>query len=238
MKVAQARRRAGGALLAAWAALAATGAPAQVPVVVELFTSQGCASCPPADALLADLAKQPGVIALALHVDYWDYLGWEDVFASPVFTQRQKRYAKAIGAKMIYTPQMIVAGADRVPGNRPDEVLARIAAQGALAPRVLLEVTREGARVVIRALAEPPLAKGAIVQLVRIRPEESVAITRGENAGREVIYHNIVTDWAPVAEWPGTAPLDLVLEADGPAPVVVIVQEPGPGPVLAAMRID
>lgn len=241
MTVAQARRTAGGALVAVWAALAATAVQAQVqpsPVVVELFTSQGCSSCPPADALMADLATQPGVIALALHVDYWDYLGWEDGFASPVFTQRQKRYAKAVGAKMIYTPQMIVAGADRVPGNRPDEVLARIAAHSALAPRVVLQVTRQGGQVVINALADPPLANGAVVQLVRFRPEETVTITRGENAGREVRYHNIVTEWAPVADWPGTAPLDLVVQADGAAPVVVIVQEPGPGAVLAAVRLD
>lgn len=236
-----ARRKAMAALAVAMAALGAGPALAQAggaPVVVELFTSQGCASCPPADALMADLAAQPGVIALALHVDYWDYLGWKDMFADPAFTQRQKRYARAAGAKMIYTPQMIVAGVDRMPGNQPAEVMARIAAHAAQAPRVALQVTREGGRVVIEATAEPPLQKGAVVQLVRYRPEETVTITRGENAGREVRYHNIVTEWTPVAEWPGTGPLRLAAQADGPAPLVVIVQEAGPGPVLAAARLD
>lgn len=241
MKARRTGRRAAAALAVVWATLGAGAAVAQVPgqpVVVELFTSQGCASCPPADALLSDLAGQPGVIALALHVDYWDYLGWEDGFASPSFTQRQKRYARAAGAKMIYTPQMIIAGADRVQGNRPDEVMARIAAHAGLPPRVVLRVARKGGQVVIEAEADPPLAKGAVVQMVRILPEETVTITRGENAGRDVTYRNIVTDWTPLADWPGTAPFRLTAPAEGGAPVVVIVQEPGPGAVLAAMRVD
>jgi len=244
MRAGRTSRRAGAALAWAFAAtVAASGSPAlaqgrDTPVVVELFTSQGCASCPPADALMVDLAGQPGVIALALHVDYWDYLGWEDSFANPAFTQRQKRYARAAGAKMIYTPQMIVSGADRVQGNRPDEVRARIAAHLAKAPRVVLRVTRSGGVVTIEAEADPPLDKGAVVQLVRFRPEETVTITRGENAGREVTYRNIVTDWSAVADWTGTAPLRLETRADGASPVVVIVQEPGPGAVLAAVQVD
>lgn len=241
MKAERARRKAGVALAVVWAALTAPAVHAQdapTPVLVELFTSQGCSSCPPADALLADLADASGVIALALHVDYWDYLGWEDLFASPAFTQRQKRYAKAAGARMIYTPQIIVAGADRVAGNRPDDVLARIAAHGALPPRVTLRVARVDGNVMIEAMAEPPLEKGAVIQVVRYRPEETVTITRGENAGQQVLYRNIVTDWTPVAEWPGTAPLQMAARADGASPIVVVVQEPGPGAVLAVARID
>ena len=89
-------------------------------VVVELYTSQGCSSCPPADAYLEELAQEPGVIALALHVDYWDYLGWKDEFANPDFTDRQKTYATANGSNTIYTPQMVVAGTDMVEGSDPD----------------------------------------------------------------------------------------------------------------------
>ncbi len=92
-------------------------------VVVELYTSQGCASCPPADEFLAELATHDEVIALALHVDYWDYIGWEDSFAQAAFTERQKMYARAIKSRTIYTPQMIIGGIDRVEGNTPDAVV-------------------------------------------------------------------------------------------------------------------
>ena len=95
------------------------GAAQDSPVVVELFTSQGCAACPPADALLGELARHEDVIALALHVDYWDYIGWEDVFARPEFTQRQHAYGHAAGSTVVYTPQMIVGGQERVVGVRP-----------------------------------------------------------------------------------------------------------------------
>jgi hypothetical protein len=227
-------------LAALWLAMAGQGV-AQTsanPVVVELYTSQGCSSCPPADAFLAELAGRPDVLALALHVDYWDYLGWEDAFAQPAFTQRQKRYARAAGAKMIYTPQIIVGGIDMIKGLRPDEIVERIAAHAAQAPRVTLRMVRDGGVVVVDLLADPPLDDGAVVQMVRFDPEQVVRIERGENAGREVVYRNIVTDWTAVADWPGQAPLRLELAAEGGAPVAVIVQEPGPGVVLAAARID
>ena len=100
------------------------------PVVVELFTSQGCSSCPPADALLRKLAEEEDVIALALHVDYWDYLGWKDSFATPKFTARQRAYAKKARSRSIYTPQMVVQGEDRVVGNDAEMVLARISEHG------------------------------------------------------------------------------------------------------------
>ena len=233
-------RKAAAGLAALWLALAGA-AQAQTsanPVVVELYTSQGCSACPPADEFLAGLAGRADVLALALHVDYWDYLGWQDAFAQPAFTQRQKRYARAAGAKMIYTPQIIVGGIDRVKGLRPDEIVDRIAAHAAQAPRVTLRVKRDSAMVVVDLLADPPLDGGAVVQMVRFDPEQTVRIERGENAGREVVYRNIVTDWTVVAEWPGLAPLRLELAAEGGAPVAVIVQEPGPGAVLAAARID
>src|SRR6056297_1329329 len=96
------------------AALASFTAPALAddPVVVELFTSQGCSSCPPADAMLGELAERDDVIPLALHVDYWDYIGWADIFADPAYTRRQKGYAHATGQRMVYTPQMVIDGQD------------------------------------------------------------------------------------------------------------------------------
>lgn len=109
-----------GTLFALWAAASVVTAPAasadEKTVVVELFTSQGCSSCPPADALLAELDKSADVIALALHVDYWDYIGWKDSFADPENTERQRGYARAAKARSIFTPQMVIGGVDHVIG--------------------------------------------------------------------------------------------------------------------------
>lgn len=207
-------------------------------ILVELYTSQGCSSCPPADAFLSELAQADGVIALALHVDYWDYIGWEDAFADPAYSERQKMYARAANSRMVYTPQMIVGGVDRVEGNTPDAVVRFIGKHMAHPAGVDLTITRTGAQVEIRATAAQPLAKGAIVQLVRYLPEATIQIERGENAGRSMTYHNIVTSWQRVGDWQGTAPLDLTADAPGDQPVVVIVQEPGPARVLAAARLD
>src|SRR5690606_9121092 len=113
-------------------------------VVVELFTSQGCSSCPPADALLSELAAQPGVIALALHVDYWDYLGWKDSFASPAFSARQKAYAKSFGRRSIFTPQMVVQGRQALVGHDAPSVLSAIAEGLTEQATVNLALRREG----------------------------------------------------------------------------------------------
>lgn len=214
------------------------GQAAPSPVVVELYTSQGCSSCPPADEFLAELAGHEDVIALALHVDYWDYIGWEDSFAQAGFTERQKDYARAVKSRMVYTPQMVIGGVDRVEGNTPDAVVKLIGKHmGAVSP-VRLTVTRVGDVVTIRAEAEPALPEGAVVELVRYQPEAQVAIERGENAGMTVTYRNIVTEWTRLADWPGVAPLELTAEVTGAEPVVVIVQEPGPAAVLAAARVE
>lgn len=207
-------------------------------VVVELFTSQGCVSCPPADALLSELAQADGVIALSLHVDYWDYIGWKDSFAQPLFTERQKTYARAVGSRMVYTPQMIIGGTDRVEGNTPDAVVKAIGKHMDWDSPVTLDVRRDGGRLSISAVADPPLVRGAVVQLVRYMPEATVSIDRGENAGRTVTYHNIVTSWEQIAEWPGVAPLMVQADVPGDHPVVVILQEKGPAQILAAARAD
>lgn len=206
-------------------------------VVVELYTSQGCSACPPADALLHQLAQNPMVIPLSLHVDYWDYIGWEDDFADPRFTDRQKAYARAAGSKMIYTPQMIVDGADRVEGNQPDQVAQAIQSRGAILRPVGLTLTREGDQLRIQIQIRQPLARGAWVQLVRYRKEQTVGIDRGENAGLTVSYTNIVTQWQEVADWPGDKPLDMVVPAPGDDQVAVIVQRAGPGEIIAAARL-
>ncbi len=206
-------------------------------VVVELYTSQGCSSCPPADEIFSELSRTPGVIALALHVDYWDYIGWKDTFGSAKFTKRQKAYARAEGSAMIYTPQIIVEGRDRVEGNNPDAVAQTIAGHLQKGRAVTLTAERQGGRVIIRAEANPPLNRTARVQLVRYRDRAEVVIERGENAGLTVNYHNIVTEWDDIGGWQGTVPLDLAVDAAGNAPLVVIIQSEGAGDILAAVRL-
>ncbi|MCF8486760.1 MAG: DUF1223 domain-containing protein [Rhodobacteraceae bacterium] len=208
------------------------------PVLVELYTSQGCSSCPPADEFMAHLAKDPNVIALSLHVDYWDYIGWKDTFAAPQYTKRQKAYARAIGSRTIYTPQMIVAGQDRVEGNDPMEVSDKIRHHMTVQSPVQLSVVRDGNQVLITAVRSDSDPAKMRVQLVRYISKKSVLIGRGENAGREVVYYNIVTSWQPIAEWDGTAPFEMRADAPGADPVVVIVQNEGPAEVLAVARVE
>ncbi len=206
-------------------------------VVVELFTSQGCSSCPPADEVLGQLVGRKGVIPLALHVDYWDYIGWTDKFGSAANTARQKAYAQAIGSRTIYTPQMIIEGDDRVEGPRPLDVAELIQEHRAEVTPVSLSISREGDTVRIAATSSQPFAKNVLVELVRYLPEQTVTIARGENAGRTITYHNIVTAWQTVGTWDGTAPMELQATAAGSQPVVVIVQQSGPGEILAAAAL-
>lgn len=206
-------------------------------VVVELYTSQGCSSCPPADALMETLVTQPGVIALALHVDYWDYIGWKDTFALARFTDRQKAYARAAGEKMIYTPQMIVGGTERIIGTEAGELAAAISRRAALPAPVALHLTRSGDVLEIRATADKPLTRPVRVQVVRYLPQQTVEIVGGENAGQIVTYSNIVTDWQVVGEWPGTAPLEMSVAATGMDPLVVILQHEGPSDIVAAASL-
>lgn len=206
-------------------------------VVVELFTSQGCSSCPPADALLSDLAERDGVVPLALHVDYWDYIGWTDKFAQPAFTARQRAYARAINSRTIYTPQMIVGGSERVEGYRPMDVAELIQRHQAAASGVSLSLERSDDALRIAATAAHPFDRAATVALIRYRPEATVSILRGENAGRTLTYHNIVTSWKVLGTWDGRGALSLNARAEGGEPVVVIVQADGPGAILAAARL-
>ena len=228
---------------------AASQAGAQTsPVVLELYTSQGCSSCPAADALLDQLADDPSLLPLALHVDYWDYIGWADTFAHPHYTDRQKAYARAAGERMIYTPQMIVGGRARVEGNDPEAVARAIADLRANQAEVLLKVSREGDGLRIRAEAMAAAEGAAMtVQLVRFQPEAVVEIGYGENAGKTVTYRNIVQDWQALADWPGSPALDLLWPGLAGAeaemgPVAILLQraapQGGPGEIVAAARLD
>jgi hypothetical protein len=230
-------RRLLGTVLTALLGLAGPSAGAGEAVVVELYTSQGCSSCPPADALLAELAEREDVIALALHVDYWDYIGWKDELARPEHTERQKGYARAAGKNMIYTPQFVIGGHDRVTGYEPIEV-AEIIQKHRAAPRpVALSVRREGESIMIEARAIGPVGGAVVVQVARYAPMHRVEITRGENAGLTAEYHNAVDLWAEIGRWDGQGVYSATARVAGDAPVAVIVQREGYGPVLAAARV-
>lgn len=221
------------AVLSCIAMLQTTSAIAQDgPVVIELYTSQGCSSCPPADAMLHDLAKRDDVIALALHVDYWDYIGWKDSFGRPENTARQQGYARAANAATVYTPQMIVGGVDHIVGSRPMQVMDAVQARRRQGNAFDVSIIRNGGSVMISAAPGP--RGDYVVQVVRYTPEETVSIGRGENAGRSISYANIVTSWDVVGRWDGQSPLALEATAAGGDPVVAIIQRASHGPIVGS----
>lgn len=227
------------AALAAMALAPASDARADGPVLVELFTSQGCSSCPPADKLLGELAGRDDVIALSLHVDYWDYLGWKDAFADPAHTKRQRGYAKRSGSTMIYTPQMVIGGRDHIVGTKAMELARQIERHKSLASSVTLNVIRDGSgklRITARRVSDVP--SKMVVQLIRYTQSHTVKIKSGENAGKAITYHNVVDSLAQIGKWNGGADLDMTADAPGEAPGVVLIQDGTSGPVLAAARID
>nr|WP_231564735.1 DUF1223 domain-containing protein [Paracoccus halophilus] len=224
------------------------------PVVVELFTSQGCSSCPPADRMLADLAERKDVLALSWHVDYWDYLGWADRFARPEFTRRQQAYARASGERAIYTPQMILGGTETLITLRPAELMAMLQAQMARPAQVMVTATPQddGYRIELTPRAAIP-GRVAIV-LVRYAPRRKITIQAGENRGAAMEYRNVVLSAERIAEWDGRVPLRMTVRpgasrADGdafPADTrhAILAQEidsrskRASGAILTAIRLD
>ena len=207
-------------------------------VVVELFTSQGCPACPPADAFLAQLAARDDVLALSLHVDYWDYIGWEDTFATAANTARQRGYATASGREMVYTPQIVVNGTDGVVGTRFREATALIDTHLASDDDpVSVTVRRDDRQVHLEAKARRPRDTPLVVRIARYIPEATVEIVRGENAGRVLTYTNVVTELTEIATWRTDAPLALDFDWPRDAPLAVLLQRPDNGPVEAIARL-
>ncbi|MEO1238793.1 MAG: DUF1223 domain-containing protein [Pseudomonadota bacterium] len=206
-------------------------------VVVELYTSQGCSSCPPADNLLGQIADRDGIIALALHVDYWDYIGWTDDFADPAHTARQRGYARAKGSKMIYTPQMVIQGETHVVGNKPMEVADAINSYVRSSVPIDVSLDRSGdtLRVEARRLGRAPA--DLAVHVVTFTPRASRDIRAGENRGRTLTYHNIVQDWRTIGTWSGGNVYTADVRVAANQPVAVIIQAPGHGPVLGAAQL-
>ncbi len=207
------------------------------PVVVELFTSQGCSSCPPADELLHALADRDDVIALALHVDYWDYIGWKDEFADPRNADRQRAYATKAGRRSIYTPEMIVNGLTDIVGAKPMEISKAIAVHKEYPATVTVSLERSGDEVQITAETLRRATGPMLVQLLRYKPNREARITRGENAGRTISYANVTQDWKVLAEWDGRTPLSMSAMAPGKDPIVVLIQAEQMGPILAAAQL-
>ena len=223
--------------LAALALLTGGPALAEAPVLVELYTSQGCSTCPPADELLRELAGRDDVVALGLHVDYWDYLGWTDPYASPAHTQRQRAYSHAHGEKMVYTPQMVIDGVVRMPGNRIAAVRRAVAERHLRheeAPELTL--SREGGR--IRVVLTPGgAAPGPVdVMVAAYVPQRQTYVEAGENAGHDLTYVNVVSSLVRVGRWDGASRAELTVEApDGP--VAVFLQHPRMGEVIGAAKL-
>lgn len=212
----------------------------QEPVVVELFTSQGCSSCPPADALLLKLAERSDVLPLALHVDYWDYIGWKDIFASPAHTRRQKGYAHLAGRRMIYTPQMIIMGQQDILGADEAAVEEAIASYQAEQRQVLLQHSQSGNTVQLSLAAQGNLDQDlpVFVQLVRFSERHSVEIARGELAGHRLSYANVVEELKQVGQWDGQGEAQMSFELTGDLPAAILVQEGSYGRILAAARLQ
>ncbi|HEV2678273.1 MAG TPA: DUF1223 domain-containing protein [Aliidongia sp.] len=206
------------------------------PVLIELFTSQGCNSCPPADALLGELARRPGILALAFHVDYWNGLGWKDPFSSHDATTRQHDYAQRLGKRSIYTPQLVVDGAADAVGSDRDDVDALIAAarrRAASGPSI--EIVRDEAGGRIARLGAGAAARGT-VWLAGYDRSRVTPVGRGENGGRTLTEYQVVRSLVRLGDWTGTASQYAIpdLEAEG---AILFVQPDQPGPMLAALDI-
>lgn len=213
--------------------------PGEAPVVLEFYTSQGCVSCPPADAIFARLASEEGVIALGLHVDYWDYLGWPDEFAKPEFTARQKGYARVMRQRTLFTPQMVIQGEDMVVGRDEATIADRIDAHRRRPASVALDLEREGGDALRVRLAPAGRPVGpADVHLFTYLPNAEVEIADGENAGQTVSYTNIVRDWTTIGQWDGASAVEIDFGPVPPGPLAVLIQRRGLGPVLNAARLD
>ena len=203
------------------------------PAVVELFTSQGCSSCPPADALLGELARRPDVIALAFHVDYWDRLGWADPFASPAATARQRDYARALALPTVYTPQMVVDGATDVVGSDRAAVVAALAGRR---DGVAVHVARADGRLTV-AIGAADAGAPAEVTVIAYSRQAETKVARGENAGRTLTEFAIVRAVRPLGLWDGAAKVfavDLSSLPDSATMAAVLVQGAGQGPVIGA----
>jgi hypothetical protein len=230
-------------LAAAFLANAAPVAASEVKAVAELFTSQGCSSCPKADKLLGELVTDPRLIALSLPVDYWDYLGWRDTLALHAHSVRQKGYANNRGDRQVYTPQMVFNGTAEAIGSDHyaiERLVSKIESKSKLAVPVTLK--RNGDNIDI----EVGTGSGAAsIWLISVTKRSPVAIERGENRGKTITYHNVVRSWVRIGEWKGgstraSLAIAEIAQTGGDAAVVLIQSGTveAPGPIRGAAMIN
>ncbi|TGD95433.1 DUF1223 domain-containing protein [Methylobacterium nonmethylotrophicum] len=231
-------------LIPAWLGLLGPVRGEEAPrAVVELFTSQGCSACPPADRLVSELARDPGVIALTLPVTYWDYLGWKDTLASTSFTARQRAYAGMRGDRQVFTPQAVVNGAATVVGS-DRAALERSIRDPGTAASLPVAIRSEAAadRIIIDVGPASEAGRTAELWLLPVVRTREVAIGRGENRGRTVTYRNVVRGMHHVGSWRGAparfeVPRTLLATADADSYVLVLQAENnGPGRILGAAK--
>jgi hypothetical protein len=213
--------------------------------VVELFTSQGCSSCPPADKIMGELAKDPSVIALSMPIDYWDYLGWKDTLADARFSARQKAYSQMRGDRDVYTPQVVVNGSVHVIGSDREGIESAIGAtskaDGVMSVPVSMIQAGKQINVSVAASGKGPVMAHGEVWICSVSKAVPISIGRGENRGREITYYNVVRNLLKVGDWNGSAgnwtvPLENI-SRDGVDAAVVYVQDGNrdkPGPMLGA----
>ncbi|WP_298721864.1 DUF1223 domain-containing protein [uncultured Ferrovibrio sp.] len=209
-------------------------------MVLELFTSQGCNSCPPADALMFDWAKQPDVLPLSLHVDYWDYLGWKDTFGKKGHSKRQHEYAQSMGKRQIYTPQVVVDGRFQAVGSDQNAV-AQALNKARKSERVTLqaEFSKGAWQILVPDVAG--WQGEAKVLLCRYDRRHDVTIERGENHGKTITYLNVARAWNTFGEWKGQAAtyrLPDLGEIDWSTEGVVVMLQSHNGPILGAVDIQ
>ena len=210
----------------------------QPSTVVELYTSQGCSSCPPADKLLGDLVKDDRVLGLSFAVTYWDYIGWKDIFGNTDHDDRQVEYRGRFNSRYVYTPQMVVGGKDHVVGSDSSAVTALIKKHADHAKSLPLEWSFNGDQLDVTL---PSGSGNATIWLADIDSAKDVDIRRGENTGRIITYHNVVRKIRSVGDWTGEMKiisLDLnEMRAEGRDGCALIVQQEGYGPILAALEV-
>jgi hypothetical protein len=213
--------------------------------VVELFTSQGCSSCPPADKILGELAKDPSIIAMSMPIDYWDYLGWKDTLADARFSARQKAYSRMRGDREVYTPQVVVNGEMHVIGSDRSGIENAIGLtrknEGVMSVPVTMTQAGKELNVSVAPSAKGPPAMHGEVWICSISKAVPISISRGENSGRELTYYNVVRNLLKVGDWNGssgswTVPLESVARegVDGAVAYVQDGTRDKPGPMLGA----
>jgi hypothetical protein len=205
--------------------------------LVELFTSQGCSSCPPADRLAGELAKRDDVIVLSYNVDYWDYLGWRDTLAKPEYSQRQYDYAHARGDGNVYTPQMIFNGSDHTVGSNAQKVEKALATANPLSN--IMQIKRNAEEISVSIEADAAVGD-ATLWLFAVAPKLQQAIARGENAGESIAYYNVVRNMVPAAmiaggTYEGSWRPDTIITKDAKF-CVAVLQQGKTGRVLAVAR--